>query len=43
MVTVELFEVNLNVPINPTRFVYKPGDLDATDRTDDFLKSLRAE
>jgi hypothetical protein len=43
IVAVELFEVNLNVPINPTRFVYKPGDLDAADRTDDFLKNLGLE
>ena len=40
LVAMELFEVNLNLPINPARFVYNPGDMKISDRTDAFLERL---
>lgn len=37
----ELFEVQLDVPVDPSRFLYKPGDdMDVKDITSDFIKSL---
>ncbi len=40
IVTMELFEVNLNAPVDTTVFIYNPGDLECADQTADFLKSL---
>ncbi len=40
LVTMELFQVNLNAPIHPTRFIYSPGDLEFSDRTSQFLRDL---
>ena len=40
IVTMDLFEVNLNVPIHPTRFIYSPGDREFSDQTDRFLERL---
>jgi hypothetical protein len=39
LVTMELFEVNLNMRIDPARFLYRPGKVDA-DLTDNFLQAL---
>ena len=40
IVTVEFFEVNLNVPVDPNRFRYNPGNLECIDRTQEFLQKL---
>jgi hypothetical protein len=40
LVTMDLFEVNINVPIDPTRFIYSPGDIEFSDQTAAFLQSL---
>ncbi len=40
IVTVEFYEVRLNSPISPTNFVYQPGNADALDTTQSFMKSL---
>jgi len=38
--TLQLHDVDLNVPIDPNRFIYNPGQLMFEDRTEAFLKSL---
>jgi hypothetical protein len=43
VVTVELFEVNLNVPVDANRFRYNPGNLDCVDQTRQFLRKLGLE
>lgn len=40
MVTMELRDVDINVPIDHNRFTYSPGDIEFEDRTDAFLQSL---
>ncbi len=40
LVTMQLFNVALNVPLDPTLFSYQPGDLEYTDETGRFLKQL---
>ncbi len=40
LVTMQLFEVVIDVPIDPNRFHYNPGDLEFEDETEEFLKSL---
>lgn len=40
LVTMELFERNLNASIHPANFLYSPGDLDCPDGTSQFLKEL---
>jgi len=40
LVTMELFERNLNASIHPANFLYSPGDLECPDRTSQFLKKL---
>ncbi len=40
IVSLELYEVLLGEPIDPLRFVYKPGDQLVADRTDRFLQSI---
>ena len=40
IITLEFFEVDLNAPIHPTRFLYSPGDLEYSDDTKRFLKKL---
>jgi hypothetical protein len=42
MVTMDLFEVNVNVPIDPGRFLYNPGETDFVDQTDAVLERLAA-
>jgi hypothetical protein len=40
LVTMELLWVDLNAEIDPTQFLYNPGDLKYSDETAPFLKSL---
>lgn len=40
LVTMELTDVDINLPIDPDRFIYNPGELDFSDETDRFLQSL---
>ena len=40
LLTMELFERNLNASIHPANFLYSPGDLECPDRTNHFLKEL---
>ncbi len=40
IVTMELSNVRINVPIAAERFIYNPGRLDAADETDKFLRAL---
>ena len=42
VVTMELFEVNLNAPAEPTRFLYNPGSMEPEDQTQAFLGSIGA-
>lgn len=42
VVTMELSDIDINLPIDPERFVYNPGGLQFFDETNKFLKSLRA-
>jgi hypothetical protein len=37
---IELFEVQLNGPIDPRQFVYRPGEIDSVDATRQNLKKL---
>jgi len=41
LLTMQLFERNLNASIHPANFLYSPGDLECPDRTSQFLKELR--
>lgn len=43
IVVIELIQLNVNVPIDPSRFFYNPGNLDCIDQTGDFLKQLGLE
>ena len=44
ILTMEFFGVNLNASIDPARFVYHPpGDLECSDETAEYLKSLGAD
>jgi len=40
MVTMDFFEVALNVTIQPSRFAFAPGSLDWSDQTDPYLEKL---
>ena len=40
LVTMELFEVGFDVPIDPQQFVYNPGSIEVPDHTERFLQSL---
>lgn len=40
LVTIDFYEVSLNVAIPPTRFIYKPGGLEYTDETKAFLRRM---
>ena len=40
LVIMEMFDVQLNEPIDPARFLYDPGNLKRTNGTDRFLKRL---
>jgi hypothetical protein len=42
LVTMELFDVKLDVPIDRTRFIYNPGNMKFSDETDSLLSSLGA-
>ena len=37
----ELFEVQIGAPIDPTAFVCRPGDIEIQDWTDDYLAKVR--
>ena len=41
ILTVELYEVRLNSPIDPRQFAYQPGSLEVLDTTDHVLKGLK--
>jgi hypothetical protein len=41
IVSMDLFDVVLNAPINPTRFQFDPGDAKPIDQTNAFLEELR--
>lgn len=43
LLTTELFEVRLGAPIDPFNFIYKPGDQEVVDRTDQLLRQLGIE
>ncbi|HEY2828324.1 MAG TPA: hypothetical protein VGJ04_12055 [Pirellulales bacterium] len=43
IVTVEFYEVRLNVPINPREFDYQPGSADIIDATASFLKEQKGK
>jgi hypothetical protein len=40
IVAVQLLNVSLNVPIDPAMFVYRPGAVTISDRTESFIKRL---
>jgi hypothetical protein len=40
IVTMQLLKVNVNVPIDPAQFDYRPGDIKPDDETDQYLKTL---
>ena len=40
LVSMDLFDIVLNAPINPARFHFDPGDARPIDQTDVFLKDL---
>lgn len=40
LVTMQWYDVQLNAPVDPNRFIYHPGDLKPVDRTQEFLDSL---
>ncbi len=42
LTTMELFEVQFNVPLEPMMFNYKPGNIQIDDRTDEYLAQLKA-
>jgi hypothetical protein len=41
LVTMELFEVQIAAPIDPTSFVCRPGDIEIQDWTDEYLAKIR--
>jgi len=41
LVSMELFEVQFNAPINPALFIYKPGDIEIIDGTEEYLAQQR--
>ena len=41
LVTMELFEVQFDASIQPSQFVYKPGDIEITDGTDEYIARLQ--
>jgi hypothetical protein len=43
LVTMELFEVQFNGELDPILFVYKPGNNEVDDQTDEFVTRARAE
>lgn len=43
MVTMQLLNVNINAPIEPSLFDYRPGDIEVTDDTDNYLRALGLE
>ena len=43
LVGMKLFQVNINVPIEPSFFLYNPGKQGFVNETDEFLKSLEAD
>ena len=43
IVTMEMFHVDINGPIDRNSFIYNPGDLEFTDQTESFLESLGVE
>lgn len=43
LVTMELYEVQFGVPLDPLLFVYKPGSTEVDDQTDEFVVRAKAE
>jgi hypothetical protein len=43
LVTMDLFEVTINAPLDARQFSYSPGDTEVADQTDAFLASLDAK
>lgn len=43
LVAMELSDIDINLPLDPNHFIYNPGQLDFTDATPSFLKSLQVE
>lgn len=43
ILAMELFEVSLNAPVNRSRFVYNPGNLEVIDETKAYLERLRGK
>lgn len=42
LVTMELFEVQFGVPLDPLLFVYKPGNNEVDDQTDEYVTRARS-
>jgi hypothetical protein len=40
LVTVELYEVHMNIPLDPGQFIYSPGSVEFSDQTDAFLQAV---
>jgi len=40
LVGIDFFEVSFNLPIDPNRFVYSPGNMSYSNATDDLLKAM---
>lgn len=40
LMSLELFELNFNGPIDSGQFLFTPGNLDISDRTEEFLRSV---
>jgi hypothetical protein len=40
LVLMEMFEVELDAPVDKSRFAYKPGNQESSDYTTDFLRSM---
>ena len=40
IVTMDLYEVSFDAPIDPQRFFYNPGNMRSTDQTKSFIQSL---
>lgn len=43
LVSMDLFQVTFNVPIDPNRFVYNPGNAKVVDQTTNFIEALRGK
>lgn len=43
LVSMDLFQVSFNLPIDPNRFVYNPGNAKVVDQTANFIEGLRGK